>query len=152
MGCQEVEKELADLWGYVKQLEEKLHKEGNQHVAKVTRYDNTNIHEQELKVKPIWNVTLAAHGAVKSLMPVPIPPLIHLMNNQDINQDVNQNANHCHPNPWAAFCDNGAAIFDLAFALHTLICNHKQGLYSVHYPSTMSNVCDRPCVFLTFVP
>ena len=29
MGCQEVEKELADLWGYVKQLEEKFHKEGN---------------------------------------------------------------------------------------------------------------------------
>jgi hypothetical protein len=48
-GCQEVERELADLRGYVKQLEGQLHKEGNWRVAKVTqarREDTINVRQQ----------------------------------------------------------------------------------------------------------
>jgi len=105
-GRQEVEKELADLRGCVKRLEEKLHKEGNWCVAKVTqarRDDNTNVREQGLEAKLIQNVTLAAHGGVvKSLVPVPIPLPIHSMNNREVNRDVNRNANECRPNPWGS--------------------------------------------------
>jgi hypothetical protein len=107
-GRQEVEKELADLRGCVKRLEEKLQKEGNWRVAKVTqvrRDDNTNVREQGLETRPIRNVTLAAHGVVKSIVPVPIPLPIHLMNTQEVIRNVNQNTNdsrYCHPNPWGS--------------------------------------------------
>ena len=72
MGHQEVERKLADLRGHVKWLKEKLHKEGNWHVAKVTqarRDDNTNVCEQDVEARPIWNITPAARRVVKSLAP-----------------------------------------------------------------------------------
>ena len=98
MGHQEVEKELADLRGRVKQLEEKLHKEGNWRVMQARRDNNTNVREQGLEVRPIRNVTLAAHGVVKSLVPAPIPPPIHSMNIQEVNQDTH----YRHSNPWGS--------------------------------------------------
>jgi hypothetical protein len=97
-GCQEVEKELADLWVCVKQLEEKLRKEGNWRVMQARKDDNTNVREQRLEVRPIRNVTLAAHGVVKSLVPAPIPLLIHSTNIREVNQDTH----YCHSNPWGS--------------------------------------------------
>ena len=97
-GCQEVEKELADLWGGVKQPEEKLHKEGNWHVAKVTqaRTGDNNVCEQRDEARPIWNITPAACRVVKSLAPALIPQLIHSMNTQEVNRGTNS----CRSNPW----------------------------------------------------
>ena len=48
-GHQEVEQELADLWGHVKWLDVKLHKECNCSYSKTMqarRDNNTNVHEQ----------------------------------------------------------------------------------------------------------
>jgi hypothetical protein len=87
-GHQEVERELEDLQGYVKQLEDQLHKEGNWQVAKVTqarRDDASNVCEQRVEARLIWNVTPVVCRMVKSLVPAPIPPPIHSMNTRKVN-------------------------------------------------------------------
>jgi hypothetical protein len=96
-GRREVEKELADLRGCVKQLEEKLRKEGNWRITQA-RDDNTNVREQGLEARPIRNVTLAAHGVVKSLVPTSIPLPIHSTNIREVNQDTH----YCRSNPWGS--------------------------------------------------
>jgi hypothetical protein len=102
-GHQEAEKELVDLREYVKDLEDRLHKEGNWRVAKVTqarREDNNNVREQRAEARPIRNITPAACRVVKSLAPAAIPPLIHSMNIQ-VNQNINDSRYH-RSNPWGS--------------------------------------------------
>jgi hypothetical protein len=102
-GRQEVERELANLQGYVKQLEDQLRKEGNWRVAKVTqarRDDDSNVREQRVKARPIRNIT-AAHRVVKSLTPAAIPLPILSTNTREVNRNTN-NSHYCHPNPWGS--------------------------------------------------
>src|SRR5882762_2452755 len=130
-GHQEVERELADLRGHVKWLEEKLHKEGNWRVAKVTqarRDDNTNVREQCVEARPIRNITPAARRVVKSLAPALIPQAIHSTNSQE----VNQGTNYCHSNPWGSIARRQGRHF--RSRIHTSRPNfHSRDTSSVRY-------------------
>jgi len=100
-GRQEAEKELADLREYVKDLEDRLHKEGNWRVAKVTqarREDNSNVREQRVEARPIRNITPAARRVVKSLASAPVPPPIHI---REVSRDTD-NSRYRRSNPWGS--------------------------------------------------
>ena len=123
-GHQEAEKELADLREYVKDLEDRLHKEGNWRVAKVMqarREDNNNVREQRVEVRPIQNITPAACGVVKSLVPAAIPPP-HSMNIQ-VNQNTND-SRYYRSNPWGSISQRWGCHF------RSRICTPQSNFWS----------------------
>ena len=104
-GHQEVERELVELRGHVKQLEDKLHKEGNWRIAKVKqvtqRREDNNVDKQGVDTRSIQNITPGVCRVVNSPAPAPIPPPIHSMNTWEVNWDTN-NSCYCHFNPWGS--------------------------------------------------
>ena len=97
-GRQGVEKELADLWQYVEQLEGQLCREGNWRVPMVTKSqldDNFNaVRKQRVKTHSQVRDSMPACPAIKTgtfAAPVPVLPPTRLPNTRDL-----------HSNPWGS--------------------------------------------------
>ena len=67
-------------------------------LPRLCRQEGTNVCEQGVEARPIWNITPAACRVVKSLVPALILQPIHSM----ITQEVNRGTNYWCSNPWSS--------------------------------------------------